>query len=638
MNRKNARILFSLLAIFCLVCIIDAHAQLRKSNLNVLYVGGSGDIYDQVPLPKEERDADIRARMTAFEDMLKKYFNKVAVTHIDKYSADMSSGYDVTIIDALPEFKKGEQLKLFPENFDLPVLFIGETSVNGAKNQGVKFDWYCLCLRGDAFNIRTSHPIFKGPFPVKLTTKAKPLPAEAALLNYREDKTYADPMPMWSVQTATYDDYELHTKGIYLRPGMISHASGFEDSPDAEYIAGGSSAKDAGALAIGRHGNFFHWGFAASPRYLTPEAQTVLANAIVYTAAFKGKRVIAKKLSDRIQTTHDMEGKRDAASEKAKNLMDNYYKALAKQAEDRKKSAQEKKNKGEKLSQAEENFLKSQVQAPEPITLEGYLGSMYRDLYTKYGTDLKAYRQYYDENMPYFYSTAKGEVTIDEDLKSLKIKKGDIKLLDVAIRMLETGKDTEKAKRLLDRYTLATFTKPEDWRKWYEQNKQKFFFTESGGYYYLINSDDKKTEGNDYGKKQQLQAYKSIAPGETSDEHPVSMAAGSVVLDNGNREIVVRLKIHPGYHIYNYVSPQDPFIKTEVKINAPAGYAPVGELKTSNAILYNPTGTSVYKSEALFVQEVKGKAEGEALCVVSYQCCNNDICYPPAEETLKVKL
>lgn len=179
----------------------------------------------------------------------------------------------------------------------------------------------------------------------------KKLPEEAALLNYRIDNQFADPISMWSVQTATYDDMDLHSKGIYLRPGLICHGSGFENSPDAEYIAGGSSAKDAGALAIGRHGNFFHWGFAASPKYLTEEAKTVLANAIVYTSRFKGKRVIARKPGDHIQTTYDLIGKRDAVSEKARDLVNKYYQALAKQAADRKKNAQDKNDKGENLTQ-----------------------------------------------------------------------------------------------------------------------------------------------------------------------------------------------------------------------------------------------------------------------------------------------
>lgn len=36
---------------------------------------------------------------------------------------------------------------------------------------------------------------------------------------------------------------------------------GFEDSPEAEVISSGVCAKSLDAVAIGRHGNFFHWGF-----------------------------------------------------------------------------------------------------------------------------------------------------------------------------------------------------------------------------------------------------------------------------------------------------------------------------------------------------------------------------------------
>lgn len=43
-------------------------------------------------------------------------------------------------------------------------------------------------------------------------------------------------------------------------------------------------------MAIGRHGNFLHWGFAALSDDMTDEARDVFANAVVYIAGFAGKR------------------------------------------------------------------------------------------------------------------------------------------------------------------------------------------------------------------------------------------------------------------------------------------------------------------------------------------------------------
>ena len=87
---------------------------------------------------------------------------------------------------------------------------------------------------------------------------------------------------------------------------MVSRPGGFEDSPEAEIISGGVSAKTWDAVAIGRHGNFLHWGFAASPDDMTEEARDVFANAVVYIAGFAGQTPVARKYNDRIITRHDI--------------------------------------------------------------------------------------------------------------------------------------------------------------------------------------------------------------------------------------------------------------------------------------------------------------------------------------------
>lgn len=620
----------TVILLFFLALSITSYAQISKSKLNVLYVGGTGNFYEIIQKypSAEAKEADIKRRMASFEGMLKRYFDKVTVVHARDYKAELSSGYDVTVMDGVPgsrmyapdfDPKKdrllAEKVNVLPYDFSSPMLFIGETGVNLGTNIGLRFDWYCLCLRAEALNMKSGHEIFKGPFPVKITTNPQPLPMEAKIVNFREDKTYPSPIPMWKVQTKSYDDRGSKNEMV-LRPGLICHAGGFDDSPDGEYISGGSSAKGAGAVALGRHGNFFHWGFAASPEFMTEEGITVLTNAIVYISKFKGKPAIARKLAGDVKTTYDIIEQKSMASVKANDLINEYYVYLAKQMQ--------------------ENNQNTSA-APKPQSFDSYLRANFRELYPRYGADLKAYHKYYDENMPYFYSD-KGRIVIDEDLKSLKINKKDPKVLDAAIRLWESGQDIEKAKRILDRYTLAPFSEPEEWRKWYNENKSRMFFTESGGYYFLINSYDKNIEGNDYRKKQKQSAYKAISPGETTDESPVSVAVGSVRLDNGNKEIVVRLKIHPSYHIYSYVSEKDPFIKTEIKINPPAGYKAVGEMKSAKPILYNPSGTSVYKDEAVYTLEVQGSGAGEAVCKISYQCCNDNICYPPEEKELKVKI
>ena len=96
-------------------------------------------------------------------------------------------------------------------------------------------------------------------------------------------------MPMWRVQTEGY----LERNDMLV--GVVSSDSGFLDSPDTEWISGGVNTKRPKAVALGRHGNFFHWGFAASPTYMTAEAKLVFVNAIHYISKFDGQAPIARR-------------------------------------------------------------------------------------------------------------------------------------------------------------------------------------------------------------------------------------------------------------------------------------------------------------------------------------------------------
>src|SRR5690606_14827838 len=136
--------------------------------------------------------------------------------------------------------------------------FIGELGETLGRSIGLKTDWYCLCLDAHALNFNEEHPIFKGPFPVKMTIVERETPEDAFHYKYYAEGEIPKTIPMWRVQTKEYKTDEG------FRVGMVSRPWGFEDSPDAEYISSGVCAKTLDAVAIGRHGNFLHWGFAAS--------------------------------------------------------------------------------------------------------------------------------------------------------------------------------------------------------------------------------------------------------------------------------------------------------------------------------------------------------------------------------------
>ena len=634
-----------IMVVFLLALCCSLQAGIKKSNLRVLYVGGTPDM-DTYSAQHDslETARSVAERMAAFEEMLKRYFKHVTVMNAKDYKAELSNNYDVTVMDGRPEpiepevritnasgrlvdYKKPGYL---PQDFDRPMLMIADMSSDIGSRIGLKTDWYCLCLDADAHHLRVEHPIFNEPFPVRLTMVMKPTPEAGKMMPYFAGGPTPDSLPMWRVQKVGYES----KKG--MRIGMVARPGGFEDSPEAEFISGGVSAKTLDAVAIGRHGNFFHWGFAASPVDMTEEAQDVLANAIVYIARFAGQTPIARKYNERIIT-------RDAAKSFAAMATREVHEKFLREERERdkymldlKQAALKKQEKGEALETMDEYALR--YKSPEPRNFETYLQDIQPELFAKFGTNEKAYADYYNANYDYFVEQEGGyQLVIDEDVKSLGIPNNDIRLLDKAIGMLEQGIDTGKAHRILTRYTLCRFSTPAEWRGWYEANKSKLFFTESGGWLFMVNTRDKSVPGNDYRVRDGKSGEQTSRMADTDDQNPVQMAAAVESLPNGNRKIVIRVKIHPGYHIYAHVAQADPFVPTTFDIRLPDGVREVGKLQEPSGRVYNKAGTVVYEKEAVFQQEIEGKATGDIVCTVRYQCCDDHICMPPTEKKFVLK-
>ncbi len=643
--RTNTRLLALMLLAFS-VTTIYAQKKTSVENLRVLYVGGATNWEKDAYETKEDENKDVENRMVSFENMLKLYFAEVKVIHAKDYTEDASKGYDVTVMDGVPKAiagrevvkdEKGKITKYIPasyltENFDTPMLFIGSTGETMGRRTGLKMDWYCLCLDAHAHSYRKDHPIFKGPFPVKLTEEIKDTPEDAFHYEYFSDKPYPKTLNMFRVQTKGY----ITDRNFKI--GMVSRPWGFEDSPDTEYISSGVSQKTLDAVAIGRHGNYFHWGFAASPEYMTDEAKVVLANAIAYISKFKGKGVIARKYSDRRATKEYVKELKYLATRKA--YEDGIQRNLEfdKMMFEEKKQAEAKKAKGDKLNQREEMSLSYKKQ-PEQ-TFEDFLKRSQGLFFNSFGTNTEAYLRFYTENEPYFYSEdASYVISVDEDVKSLKIPNTDKRLLEKCIEMLEKSIDVDKAKRILNRYTLLNFDSAEDYRNWYQKNESKLFFTQSGGWYFMVDTYDKNEPANNYKNKEPEEVtYKNIKPAETSHENTVSMATGVVDIGNNKKELVVKMKVHPGYHIYAFVSDVDPYINTNIHIKLPPGYEKVGDLQKPSFKYFNASGTTIYEDEVLFKQTINGIGTGDATITITYQCCDSHICFPPVEEKYSIRI
>lgn len=354
---------------------------------------------------------------------------------------------------------------------------------------------------------------------------------------------------------------------------------------------------------------------------------------MVYISKFKGQGIIARKYDER-QTTLEYLKELEYYS------TDECYAESLKSNEEwnaqmlrMKKEAEAKKARGEKLTRMEEISLEFKPQ-PEP-TREEFAKRHTKEWFNRFGTDSKALCKYLEDNKPYLYG---GEgfytIMVDEDCKSLGIGNHDLKLLETAITMLENRQDEDKARRLLSRYTLCDFSTAEEWRAWFEKNKSRLFFCESADWVWLVNSHE--AGANDYQSWIERKTANKVPAGETSDTEPVAITAAREYTETGEQMLILKLKIHPGYHIYAYVPETEAFIETEISLQLPDGYTAEGSLQ-------KPTGkrltgeTLVYEGEVTMTQRIKGTSEQPIKCAVRYQCCDSQICFPPATKTIEVK-
>ena len=297
--------------------------------------------------------------------------------------------------------------------------------------------------------MRAQHPAFVTPHRIELPLEERPVPRAYKTLYMGRD--LGDTMPMWRVQTESPEE----RKGF---PYGVVSPSALEDSPDGEFISSGENTKGIEAVAIGRQGNFLHWGFAASPTYMTATAKLVFINAVHYISRFSGQRAVVRTAMEVLP--------RAAVDDMAFGLSDEGFEAV--QAEVAEVNALHQKEvkkikirqeAGDELTADEEESLNL---PPFEWTRDEMVDFIVPErLRKRFGEDWEAYRRYYAENRAFL---APGPVVegfrpleVDEDAKSLGLSNDDSALLDRCVAMLESGQRTDTANRLLRRYTNESF-------------------------------------------------------------------------------------------------------------------------------------------------------------------------------------
>jgi hypothetical protein len=273
-----------------------------------------------------------------------------------------------------------------------------------------------------AHGVVPSHEIFHKPFAVEIKLEDRPTPE-----NYRHwpgGERLGKTMKVWKVQDKKFPEID---------PGLVSDPYGFADSPDAEVMSSGLNSKGPDSVTLGRHGNFFLWGFSAQPSDMTAEARKCFLNSICYIKKFDGQRPMVSRTSSGRQWALVYAG---------------YLKHIK-----------------------DENFIKQLFS---------------EDLRKRFGKDPEKYIKYYEENLEYLYSPGSNGFVVDEDVKGLGLSNRQVELLDRCVTFLEKGEQRDLALRILKRYTREGFADAKQWRPWLEKNRNRLFFTDVGGYKFLV--------------------------------------------------------------------------------------------------------------------------------------------------------
>jgi hypothetical protein len=289
-----------------------------------------------------------------------------------------------------------------------------------------------------------AHEIFQKPFKVEFESEEIETPEHYA--DYPEGKLLPKKLGVWRVHADPPKEKNY---------GLVSGGYGFTDTPDCEFISSGVNSKGPTSVALGRQGNWFLWGFCVAPSEMTESAQRAFLNTVVYMKRFAGQKPLV---------THPTQSRKWAHV---------YASILAKGFE---KDEEEVRTYFTKLFDP-----KLLADAGDAKNLPKVLEQ--NDGYLFWATNEKPESKP-AESRPTGPAT---RIAIDEDALALGIANNDPALLERCVAMLEKGEKTDRAVRLLERYTDQKLGADAGaWRKWLDANKNGLYFTDTGGFRFRV--------------------------------------------------------------------------------------------------------------------------------------------------------
>ncbi|MEM8712737.1 MAG: protein-disulfide reductase DsbD domain-containing protein, partial [Planctomycetota bacterium] len=462
-------------------------------------------------------------------------------------------------------------------------------------------------------------------------------PTPPSYANYPEGRGLGETMPMWRVQTEGYTTHEGQLIGV------VSRDDGFLDSPDTEWISGGVNSKGPNAVAIGRHGNFLHWGFAASPTFFTDEAKDVFENAVHYIARFDGASPIARKKQGTMMRTA-IDRAIHSLSEAGYAETVARYEGYRADERARKAAIRAREKAGETLSEQDRRMLDVPLTAiPPRIDAASRLVSA--DTLESLDHDPERVAAHLASVRPYMRPSGWYELAPDPDLVRLGIANDDPRLLEAAVAMLKTA-DAALGNRLLARYTNACPGTPLQWKEWLETHHDRLFFTEAGGYLWLVDTTDGARAASS--RPRPASSPGAGAPSPSASERasvqatarsPFAAGLSAKSLGDGRFEITLEVDVFRGWHAYDNVPASMAYRALTHQLDLPDGVTQVRPWKRpASHPSKEAKDLTVFDGRLLFVTEVQraaSAAPGIAIAAtVGYQVCDDRSCLPPSTLSL----
>lgn len=268
--------------------------------------------------------------------------------------------------------------------------------------------------------MRLQHPIFRGPLKpgIELTDRKTP----EGYLKYPGGKDLGATLKVWKVHEGVFPEVDV---------GLVSSPWGFEDSPDAEVISGGINSKGPRSVALGRHGNFFLWGFFGDPSMMTPSARRVFVNTVHYMRAFDGHKPLVR---------------RNSTSRERAFATAAFMKAYP----------------GYRTGTFDEKIREATHLDPDRLMA------------------------FLEENVEYLHH-ADGVFRIDEDARRLGVSTRKVEMLDAIAGRLRADAKDPLALGLIRRYVRPEgFESVAALETWLKENRSCLFFSDSGGYRWFV--------------------------------------------------------------------------------------------------------------------------------------------------------